>query len=345
MAHAARVWQTAAMRVLLYEWCSSGGLEADDATIAAEGKMMLEALAADAVKTSSCDVTVLVDASRPISLPSRVRTVSVQPGHDTASLVAAARVADWTVVVAPETDGVLLDRIRAVRAAGGRLLSPPVDVVAIASDKQSTAETLAAAGIAVPAGRSLAPAEPWPTGFRRPAVRKARAAAGGAGFVMVRATDREPAAATAASRIEAAVRGIPVGVACIAGPAGVWPLHPMRQRYSEEPAHDYLGSEPLAEPDLAARAVILARRAVIALAGSGWLGVDLVLGPRADGRDDRVLEVNPRITSSFVGHAAADRRSLVLAIIDAIVGRKPWPAAGAARPSAFEIPRHAHAPA
>lgn len=307
--------------------------------------MMLEALAADAVKTPACDVTVLVDASRPITLPSRVRTVSVKPGHDTASLVAAARLADWTIVVAPETDGVLLDRIRAVRAAGGRTLSPSVDVIATASDKQATAEVLAAAGVAVPAGRSLAPAEPWPTGFHRPAVRKARGAAGGAGFVMVRTTDREPPPATGASRVEAAVPGIPVGVACIAGPAGAWPLHPMRQRYSDDPAHDYRGSDPVTEPDLAARAATLARRAVIALAGRGWLGVDLILGPRADGRGDRVLEVNPRITSSFVGHAAADRRSLVLAIVDAVVGREPWPAAGIARPSAFEIPRHARAPA
>ena len=43
----------------------------------------------------------------------------------------------------------------------------------------------------------------------------------------------------------------------------------------------------------------------------GWMGVDMILGPREDGRLDRVLEINPRLMTSFLGHAAASGTSLL----------------------------------
>ena len=35
---------------------------------------------------------------------------------------------------------------------------------------------------------------------------------------------------------------------------------------------------------------------------AGYLGVDLILGPDSDGAQDRIVDVNPRITTSFVGY-------------------------------------------
>jgi predicted ATP-grasp superfamily ATP-dependent carboligase len=46
----------------------------------------------------------------------------------------------------------------------------------------------------------------------------------------------------------------------------------------------------------------------------------MILGARDDGRDDRVLEVNPRLTTSFVRLAAGSPRSLVRAMLDAAAG-------------------------
>jgi predicted ATP-grasp superfamily ATP-dependent carboligase len=57
---------------------------------------------------------------------------------------------------------------------------------------------------------------------------------------------------------------------------------------------------------LADRAAELARRAARALPKTtGYIGIDLVLGndPRASG--DVVIEVNPRLTTSYVGLRAA----------------------------------------
>ncbi len=53
---------------------------------------------------------------------------------------------------------------------------------------------------------------------------------------------------------------------------------------------------------LADRATRLARQALTALPDStGYVGVDLVLGGDPLGGDDHVIEVNPRLTTSYVG--------------------------------------------
>jgi predicted ATP-grasp superfamily ATP-dependent carboligase len=305
------------MRVLLYEWCSSGGLVGDDPAIAAEGRQMLEALAADAAKDSGLEVAVLAAADRPLALPPRARRLEVTPGGDRAALVAAAARADWSLVVAPESDGLLLDRVRAVRTAGGRVLAPTERVIALASDKQATIEALAARGLPVPAGRSLAPGEPVPEGFRRPAIRKARGGCGGEAVEIIRASGASPAAV--ATRIEALAEGTPVGVSLICGRRGPTALPVMRQRFSGGIAPRYLGSEFLADEAAGRRATALALAAARAVAAdAGWLGVDLILGERPDGHGDRILEINPRVTTSIVGQAGRLATSLVAAMIEAV---------------------------
>jgi predicted ATP-grasp superfamily ATP-dependent carboligase len=301
------------MRVLLYEWCMSGGLAGGEAAIAREGRMMLEALASDAVKDPTLEVTVLVEEGRAIDLPARAWR---QAGGDVATLVAAARAADWTIVVAPETDGILAGLVKAVRAAGGRVLAPADRVIETATDKQATVVALAARGVPVPAGRALAAGEPIPTGFHLPAVRKSRTGCGGEGLEIL-AIPGVPSAAHP-TRLEAFASGTPVGASCICGTRSIEVLPPMRQVFTDGPTRRYLGGDVVADESLATRATALAMAAATALGSdAGWVGVDMILGVRPDGGDDRVLEVNPRVTTSFVGQAGLLASSLVAAMIEA----------------------------
>jgi predicted ATP-grasp superfamily ATP-dependent carboligase len=319
------------MKLLLYEWCCSGGLSgaeasADLAGIIAEGRAMLEALAADASRDQSLDVTVLVDNAQQLALPDAARVQSVPAGGEIDVLVAAAREADWTVIVAPETDGILRARIASVRAGGGRVLAPADAFLTIASDKQATVNALAAAGVPVPAGRALAASEAMPDGFHMPAVRKLRDGVGCDGFALI-ASSCDAGPVPMPTRLEAFAAGTPVGVSCICGPGEIETLPAMRQRFTAAGPLRYLGSEPLDSHAAADRATRLARRAVAAVAhaagGSepvGWVGVDMILGVRDDGRADRVLEVNPRLTTSFVWLAAGSPRSLVRTMLDVAAG-------------------------
>ncbi len=321
------------MRLVIYEWCCSGGLAGpdrrhivaagDDAeALAREGRSMFCGLLADAARDRGCEVTGLVDESRRIDLPDGVRIKTVPPGTEIAVLVEESRHADATLIVAPETAGILADRVAAVRLVGGTVLAPSDGFIKIASDKQATIDTLAAAGVPVPAGRSLAAGEAWPRWFHLPAVRKARGSTGSDGLVVVRPGEAPPPPGEQAARLEAFVGGMPVGVSCLVGAAGILPLPAVRQLFSGGPQPRYLGGEPLVEPAIARRAERLAVRAIGAVARigggtqAGWIGVDMILGSRDDGLDDRVLEVNPRLTTSFVGFAGTGRAGLVRAIID-----------------------------
>lgn len=328
------------MRLVIYEWCCSGGLAGPDATpvvgddadaemLAREGRAMFRALAADAVRDGGLEVAALVDEALGIDLPAAVERIVVQAGDEVTSLVAAARLADAVIVVAPETAAVLASRVSAVRAAGGRPIAAGDAFIRLAADKQATIDTLAAAGVPVPAGRSLAAGEAWPAGFMRPSVRKARASAGCDGLLVVRPADPLPCPVAVPTRIEAWCAGTPVGVSCLVGPRGVLPVAALRQRFSTTSPVAYVGADPLEGAAEPARADELARRSIEALLRhdrqppAGWIGVDMILGARDDGLDDRVLEVNPRLTTSFVGLAAHARSSLVRAMLDVADGRTP----------------------
>jgi predicted ATP-grasp superfamily ATP-dependent carboligase len=326
------------MRLVIHEWCCSGGLAGPDAAavlggegdaepLAREGRAMFQALAIDAVRDGGFEVAALVDDALAIDLPAAVERIVVRPGREVESLVGAARVADAAIVVAPETADALASRVAAIRAAGGRAVAPGDAFIRVAADKQATIDALAAAGVPVPAGRSLAAGEVWPEAFVRPGVRKARASAGCDGLVFIRPGDPPPRPATTATRIEALIAGTPVGVSCLIGPRGVLPVAALMQRFAPEPPLTYVGAAPLDDSGRRARATSLARRAIEAILRrdreppAGWIGVDMILGTRDDGLDDRVLEVNPRTTTSFVGLAAGAPASLVRAMLDVAEGR------------------------
>ena len=340
------------MRILLYEWSCSGGLRGPSAaavvgedgilpgdgpfqvaaaTVPVEGRAMLEALLADGVRRQGWKLAVLVDRSLSIDEPAGVQQIDVDGATEIEALVRAASSADWTVIVAPETAGVLGARVAAVREVGGRVAAPSAGFIATAADKQATVLALAAAGVPVPAGRVLQAFEVLPEGFYLPAVSKARGGVGCDGVTILRgARDFKPDDHD--RRLEAFVPGVPVGVSLLCGPEGHLLLPPVQQEFTPGDRPRYLGGVVRPHPSWSHRAVALAQRAVAALEGPsssapaahralGWVGVDMILGSADDGGADRVLEVNPRLTTSFVGLSRLTRESLLGAMLDCCDGR------------------------
>jgi predicted ATP-grasp superfamily ATP-dependent carboligase len=304
------------------------------AAIAGEGGAMLMALVADAAKCHTISLTVLIDASAPLPIPIGTRgpqLVMVPPGQEASLLCREAAAHDWTLIVAPETDGILVARVSAARASGGKVAASGQDFLATASSKQATVLQLAAAGVPVPAGRLLAAGEPLPDGFYLPAVQKAVDGVGCDGFAVLAG---QPApVGSDPRRVEAFVPGVPVGVSCLCGPRGITVLPPVLQHFSA--GQGFSGGSVPVSPTLSRRAEELARRAITALSrpgrtgdpsqwqAAGWVGVDMILAAPADGSGDRVLEVNPRLTTSFVGLAQLSQSSLLAAILAAAGGEEP----------------------
>jgi predicted ATP-grasp superfamily ATP-dependent carboligase len=81
----------------------------------------------------------------------------------------------------------------------------------------------------------------------------------------------------------------------------------------------YRGGQVPIAPELVHRAQALAERAVRTVEGlRGYVGVDLVLGETAD--SDAVIEINPRLTTSYVGLRALAEFNLAEAMLAIATG-------------------------
>src|SRR5205807_9809415 len=83
----------------------------------------------------------------------------------------------------------------------------------------------------------------------------------------------------------------------------------------------YLGGKLPLSPSLAERAVRLGRLAIQSVPDLyGYVGVDLVLGSALDGSQDWVVEINPRLTTSYVGLRALAQTNLAGVLLAVALG-------------------------
>jgi predicted ATP-grasp superfamily ATP-dependent carboligase len=293
------------MRVFIYEHLCAGGAAAP--SLVPEGRAMLTALLEDFGRLPGVD------------------TLPAPHGGDEAAFRRLAAAADWTLVVAPECDGVLAERLRWANESGGRVLGPTPGAARLAGDKLRLAGRLHAHGVPTP------PTVAWPAPAPAfPAVCKPRHGAGSQATFLVR-NERELDEAVRRARAEGwhgelivqpHVAGFPASVAFLTGPGRRLALPPAAQQLSDDGRFHYWGGSLPLPPDLADRAAQLAAAAVDAVEGwGGYIGVDVVLGAAADG--DAVIEINPRPTTSYVGLRALALFNLAEALLAVASGRPP----------------------
>jgi predicted ATP-grasp superfamily ATP-dependent carboligase len=292
-----------------------------------EGLAMLLALAEDFSAIAGTRISLLWDArlKLPQSLEQmangRVVLIHSTGEHD-AQLRKVAASAERALLVAPEFDGHLSRVCRLADEVGARLLSPSRDFIDVTSDKQRTADLLAQRGVAVPVGVPIATGEGLPQAFPYPAVLKPRDGAGSQGMSLFAQHPGDDFRAPAAMRLEKFVAGQPASIAALCGPGGNLMLPPCSQRLSDDGRFAYLGGETPLSPILVERAQRLANATLEALPPAhGYVGIDLVLG---DGpTNDVVIEVNPRLTTSYVGLRRLVRENLAAAMLQAADGHPP----------------------
>ncbi len=326
------------MRVLVYEFVTGGGLwlDADHggsaeivsgfASLLAEGRAMVAALLRDLTSLRLARPVCFQDSRYPYPVPAGTRVVRIATARQRREQLAAwaARV-DGVIVIAPELDGHLLNDCHLVEQHSGTLWSPGPDFVALASDKTKTSDSLIRAGVACPEGVTLAAGRPMPADFPYPAVVKRVDGAGSTDTRIVFEPDADAMPAVGPPfRLERFQPGLPVSVAALCGPDGPVLLPACGQTISEDGRFRYLGGYLPLQPVLADRASKLARLALAALpATRGYIGVDMVLGAEPEGEADVVLDVNPRLTTSYVGLCQAAECNLTDAMLQVAQGRRP----------------------
>jgi hypothetical protein len=292
------------MRVFVYEYtCAEPSRIAP--SLHSEGWAMLSAIVEDFRCTPNVEVVTLLAPSVPDMPLVQIHRIA---GNSQGLFQELAGRSDYSLIIAPESGGILQERCRWVEEAGGRLLGPSADAVRLTADKLALGGHLHDRGVPTPPCRPVSGALPGLGDF--PAVCKPRHGAGSqATYLLQGSADVAACPARAAAEgyhgellLQPFIPGQPVSVAFLMGPRQVLPLAPAEQDLSTDGRFRYLGGRLPLRPDLAARAVALGHRALAGVPGLlGYVGVDLVLGAAADGSTDAVLEINPRLTTSYIG--------------------------------------------
>lgn len=306
-------------RVFVYEYLSGGGTVGDDPHVADElmpmGVAMRDAMALDLLCSADCAVTV---ATGPGAAGAPPGAATVTPRADEAPHAFVARQAqrhDAVWLVAPETDGLLGQLALAVEPR--RWLGCAPAAIALAASKRATVKHLAAQGVATPLDwRHDSRVTHWVV---KPD--------DGAGAVDTRVHADEDSAyrdhdarAPGSAWLEPWIDGeaLSLSMLCSGGRAELLSVNRQRIDVDAQGTLRFAGVEvnvvaprDARRPALAALAAAVAR----ALPGlRGFVGIDLVWHAT---RGPVLIEINPRVTSAYVGLSASLGRNLAAELLAA----------------------------
>jgi len=319
------------MRIFVYEYICGGGLagQPQPESLRREGWAMLTAVLEDFRRCPGVETVTLLDSrlSAEVAALSGTKVDLVEPGAEAGLYQERTRAADFTIVIAPEFDFVLLNRCCWTEEVGGRLLGPSAAAVHLTGDKERLAEFWQRHGILTP---HLIPLETAYYDIKFPIVCKLRHGAGSREMYLALNVHEQYAAIGFMGIqnqpiVQPFVCGIPASVSLLIGRSWRLALPAATQELSDDGRFTYLGGSLPLSDDLNDRAQHLALRAIGLIDGLfGYVGVDLILGDAADGSGDVAIEINPRLTTSYVGLRALAKFNLAETMLALALG-KPLP--------------------
>jgi predicted ATP-grasp superfamily ATP-dependent carboligase len=287
---------------------------------------MLAAVVEDFARIPGIHVITLLDDRHPEPLGHDCRRkASHLPFHDFHDCVVQS---DAVLLIAPEFMDILTNLSHAVLWAGRRLLGCFPEAVELAGDKLTTARYWESQHVPTPI---VAPATASIPEFAPPPwVCKPRHGAGSQATFLVRQAAEWSSTFERASgewpmgdlMVQAYVAGSAASVAFLIGPGGTVPLVPAAQHLTDDGRFSYRGGRIALPTPLGQRAMRLAQDTIAGIDGlQGYVGVDLVLGVAEDGSEDYAIEINPRLTTSYIGLRQVCRSNLAAAWLDVMQRR------------------------
>ncbi|MEX0703535.1 MAG: ATP-grasp domain-containing protein [Planctomycetales bacterium] len=329
-----RAEDDAAMRIFVSEFLTCGAwTAAPQPSLLREGAAMLRAIALDFARIAGCRVVATWDA--------RLESPDL-PGVEVLRADGAAREAqlfrklaaesDATFVIAPETGGLLAERRRTLDGLGARALGSTAAAIEATADKLRLARRLAERGVRTIPTRPFDPAVMGPS-FDFPAVLKPRDGAGSLRTWLLAGPadldrargDFSPPEGDAPGIVQPFVPGRAgsVGALIAEGGSNIELLPVAEQRLSDDGRLRYLGGRVPAESIDAGPIAQLVHDALAAVPGlAGYVGCDVVV-PRDSPHAPLLVEINPRLTTSYLGYRALTEDNLAERMLRADRDRPP----------------------
>jgi len=296
---------SAVMKIFVHEFITGGGLVNGKLprSLLAEGLLMLRAVLEDFLALERYQIITTLDhrlTSRLRSLPP-CRVEAIREGEYQQEFTSLVEEAEAVLIIAPETDLILADLTAVVEAKGKLLLGSSREAVVAMGNKATAYRRLSERGLPVPETHEVRFADdPSPIARRLgyPVVAKPIDGVGCQGGFMVRKEE-----------------GTHASVSLLSNGQEALPLTLNAQEIHGSKRLCYRGGRVPLTHRLTARAFENARAVLSAAPGlRGYFGVDLVLTEE----EAWVVEVNPRLTTSYVGLRDVVRMNLAEAILKAI---------------------------
>ena len=320
------------MKILLYEYVSGGGFagESIPSSILSEGFAMLRGLSDD-FKAAGHIVTVMLD-SRLIELSNLLDVNNLLQVNSDAkkTLIEAADTVEAAFTIAPEHNRILQSTVEMIENLGIISLNCSADSIGQASDKASLPERLKQLNVLTPQTflfgtiniKEIIQVIKEKLGF--PVIIKPANGAGCCGISIVKNIEQVTLAVNKIKKetfssqiiVQKYIDGTPVSVSLFSTCAQVIPISLNKQELtiaSPDSESRYNGGMVPFDNTCRDLAFSEAIKVVQSFKGlRGYVGVDLVLSANKA----YVIEVNPRLTTSYVGLRKVATTNLAQAIID-----------------------------
>ncbi|MEC4748979.1 ATP-grasp domain-containing protein [Methylomicrobium sp. Wu6] len=295
------------MKILVFEYISGGGFNRDElpASLAGEGLLMLKALLGGLNEIPELDVTVMLDARLSAQVESPAIEIALIGPQDDCferfEQLVEQHDAIWPI--APEFDAILFKLCRVVERLGKTLLAPASAAVRLTADKFKTFQCLVGRQIPTVATRLFADCPSFPG----ESIVKPIDGAGCGDSYLVRDSvdfDRLAACRQGAGRfiIQPHLSGEKTSLSCLFRNGRGWILSVNLQQFEIVNNQYQLSAIRVNHRfDCSLYQDLVAGIAKAVPGLWGCVGIDLIETPA----QALVLEINPRLTSSFAGLNAA----------------------------------------
>jgi predicted ATP-grasp superfamily ATP-dependent carboligase len=330
------------VRLLVYEHVSGGGFadEPIPASFLSEGFGMLRTLVSD-FKAAGHNVTTTFD-SRVARLNPPIDADWVVPVFSSREAEVSIRnlseQADAAYVIAPDTDGVLQSFVELVEQSGAASLNCSAGAIGEVSDKGGFCEFMRKLGVPLPETEVFSVTDELKEikkavrgSLRFPVIFKPADGVSCGGLSVVYNKDQVADAVDKVKKeslskqflVQELIKGDAASFSLLSTGSEVVPVILNRQDVTletPEACSSYSGGATPLDHQLQAEAFRMAEKIVKSVTGlRGYVGVDFVLTEE----EAVAIEVNPRLTTSFIGLRKVINFNLAQAIVDAVLKREP----------------------
>ncbi len=313
------------IKILVFEFVTGGGMIQQELpeSLAREGWLMLRALIEDLAMLPSMQITMLLDwRCQQMDLPEGIEVILLSSGQCVYDLLPALiEKSDLVWPIVPETDGELQKLSTLVEAKAKQLLNSSVEAVCICSDKLITAQLLKRHGIAV-IETSLF--DGFSADLFEPCVVKPKDGVGCINcFLISNINEFEQINNLIKNKsdyiIQPYIEGETISLSCLFKNGKAWLLSCNQQQISIIKGQFELDSCVVNIPinNMEMYQGIIDQIAKVIPGLWGYVGIDII---HAENNQPLIVEINPRLTTSYAGLYQALGVNVVQNVMEMING-------------------------